>query len=68
MSSEFSDALMDEAEAAIKSEQSYQVSKDERTLDVMGAFRPPSTKCSDYNVYVHRLGTCRKESVGHLRQ
>ena len=44
------DAEIAEAEVAIKSEQSYLASKDEQTLNVIGAFRPPSTKCSDYNV------------------
>lgn len=53
MSSEFSDASMDEAEAAIKSEQShYQVSKGQRTLDLIGAFHPPSKKCRDYSIFM----------------
>ncbi|KAF8549417.1 hypothetical protein OG21DRAFT_1488548 [Imleria badia] len=43
-----SDAEIDEAEAAIKTEQSYQASKGERTLNVIGALCPTSTKCSDY--------------------
>lgn len=44
---------MNEAEAAIKSEQSHrQVSKGERPLDVIGAFRHPSTKCSDYSIFM----------------
>lgn len=68
MSSGFSlDAQIDEVEALVEFEQSsYQASKGERSLDAIGAFRPPSTKCSDDNVYAHR--TCRKQDIDHLRQ